>query len=125
MSKYLNQLQTYAYTDILGWSNSRQELFRSCKRKYFYEYYAKHDASNTTKIYKLKSLTSVPLEIGTVTHKILETLLKRLQKSVEPIDQEKLFEYTIRQVQVECSATSASLTACRGRRRVSIFRPFL
>jgi len=42
---------------------------------------------------QLKSLTSEPLEVGNVIHHIVETLLKRLQKSSEPIDSAKFLQY--------------------------------
>jgi hypothetical protein len=41
----------------------------------------------------LKSLTSVPLEIGNIAHDIIETLLRRLVKSSELIDEQRLEAY--------------------------------
>ena len=93
MSRYLDQLKIYAYTDILGWSFTRYDTFQTCKRRYYYQYYRKYDFKNLSRINLLSGLTTVPMEIGNVTHKVLETLLRRLQKSFEPIDQEKLFDY--------------------------------
>lgn len=102
MSKYLSQLKTFAFTDILGWSNSRHDTFQSCKRRYYYTYYSKYDFKNVSKIYVLRNLTSVPLEIGNITHKLLETMLRRFQKTFEPIDHEKLFSFAQRQVHDIC-----------------------
>lgn len=96
MSKYLQQLRRFEYTDILGWSYSRYSTFQQCKRKYFYEYYGKRDIENTRKINFLKKLTTVPLEIGNISHNVIQSLLRRLQKTSEQIDIEKFYDYAKR-----------------------------
>ena len=81
------EMKRYAYTPVLGWSFSRYETFSNCKRKYFYNYYAKHDTVfDIKKILFLKKLTSIPLEIGNISHEVIEGVLKRLIKTTEPID---------------------------------------
>ena len=102
MSKYLEQLKRYPYTDILGWSYSRYDTFKQCKRKYYYTYYGKYDLDNFYKINKLKGLTTVPLEIGNVTHKLIQTILRRIRQSFEPIDHDKLYDYAKRQTFIIC-----------------------
>lgn len=88
----------YPFTSILGWSASRHDTFRKCKRSYFYTYYAKHDKEfGEIKIKELKNLTSLPLEIGNITHDVIKGLLERLVKSSAPIHREKLNSY-IRQL---------------------------
>ena len=88
------KLEKYGYTPILGWSFSRYELFSSCKRKYFYNYYPKYDSEfDAKKILFLKKLTSIPLEIGNISHEVIEVVLKRLQKTNKPIDIEKFESY--------------------------------
>lgn len=87
-------LGAYTFTRILGWSNSRYELFNKCKRAYYYTYYPKYvQQVPVAKVQFLKSLTTVPLEIGNVIHHIVETFLKRLQKSDEKIDEERFISY--------------------------------
>jgi hypothetical protein len=83
----------YEFSKILGWSNSRYDLFCSCKRKYLYSYYSKSFSNLEAKIRELKELTSVALEIGNLYHDIMEIFLERLQKSDSPIDKEKLFKH--------------------------------
>lgn len=102
MSSYKTKLRRFEYTDVLGWSYSRFSTFKECKRKYFYEYYGKHDLENFPKINFLRKLTSVPLEIGNISHKLIQRLLQRLQKSPEAIDVEKFFDYAERQVLEIC-----------------------
>ncbi len=90
-------LRKFEYTPILGWSVSRFDTFSACRRQYWYTYYAKHDLEvDLLKINALKNLTSVPLEIGNVTHKVIKTLLDRVKKTADPIDQERFLEYVRR-----------------------------
>ncbi|MCL2844951.1 MAG: PD-(D/E)XK nuclease family protein [Chitinivibrionia bacterium] len=83
----------YPFTKILGWSNSRYDLFCSCKRKYLYSYYPKSFGNLEYKIKNLKNLTSVPLEVGNLYHDIMEVFLERMQESNAPINKEKLFAF--------------------------------
>ena len=63
------------------------DLFSNCKRKYYYNYYGKHDIEfSTERIESLKGLTSIPFEIGEISHKVIEVTLKRLLKTTEQID---------------------------------------
>lgn len=89
----------FPFTAILGWSNSRFEVFDKCKRQYFYTYYSKFIKDVPSyKISQLRELTSVPLEIGNVVHDILEALLKRLQQSTNDIDESKFLNFAQKKV---------------------------
>lgn len=78
---------------------SRYNEFSICKRRYYYQYYAKHDPKvPLKKIQYLKDLTSIPLEIGIIVHHVIKALLNRLQSSREEIDQEKFFDYSLRTI---------------------------
>jgi len=83
----------YPFTKILGWSNSRYDLFCLCKRKYLYFYYSSSFGKLESKIKDLKNLTTVSLEIGNIYHDMMEVFLERLQKSDAPINEQKLFSY--------------------------------
>ena len=84
----------FKFTKILGWSSSRYELFSKCKRQYYYNYYGRFSKEIPNyKIAQLKSLTSIPLEIGNIVHDIIEVLLYRLQKDDSSIDKEKFKLY--------------------------------
>ncbi len=91
------QFKRYPFTKILGWSNSRYELFTRCRRAYFFQYYSKFvpDVS-FAKVNQLKNLTTVPMEVGNVIHHIVETFLKRLQKSDANIDEERFIQYGLK-----------------------------
>ena len=80
-------MKKFPFTSILGWSSSRYDVFSTCKRKYYYRYYAKHDMDFALdQIIRLRQLTTVPLTVGSIAHDVIETLLKRLQKSDADID---------------------------------------
>lgn len=97
MSKYLNKLREFEFTDILGWSYSRYSTFQQCHRRYFYEYYGKRDIENVQKITHLRRLTTVPLEIGNISHHVIRALLVRLRKTAREIDLEKFLDYARRE----------------------------
>ena len=85
----------YPFTPILGWSVSRYDKFETCKRHYWYDYYAKKYDSEVMpqKLDFLRSLTSTHLEIGNLVHDLIATLLHRLRRSVAPIDTRKVLDY--------------------------------
>ena len=89
------QLKKFPYSDILGWSASRFEKFNSCKRQYYYDYYAKrHDKEiNLTQLNKLRNLTSAALETGNIAHDVIKSILERLMRSSKPIDHSRLLAY--------------------------------
>lgn len=88
------KVKSFPYSDILGWSISRFDKFMSCKRQYFYDYYAKFDKEiPIEKLLFLKKLTSRALETGNIVHDIIRDMLKRYQKSAKPINVEKFYKY--------------------------------
>lgn len=87
-------MRNFEYTKILGWSVSRYDTFSTCRRQYYYQYYGKFDREYTQlEINVLKNLTTLPLEIGNVTHGVFATLLNRIKKTSEAIDEERFFEF--------------------------------
>lgn len=87
-------VRNFEFTYILGWSASRYDAFSTCKRKYYYQYYAKQEPEETQiKINTLKGLTSIPLEIGNVSHEVIKTLLERLKKTARPIERDRFLNY--------------------------------
>ena len=61
-----------ASTDF-SWSVSRHDSFSSCRRKYFYSYYASNE---DPEIKRLKKLSALPLWAGNIVHETIETFLK-------------------------------------------------
>ena len=104
MTGYAAKLRAFEYTEVLGWSYSRYDTFEQCKRMYYYQYYGKRDMEHDIhKINFLKNLTSLPLEIGSITHNVIQRLLKRLQKTDDPINLEKFFDYAEKETLNTCS----------------------
>jgi CRISPR/Cas system-associated exonuclease Cas4 (RecB family) len=102
----MTNVKRFNYTDTLGWSVSRFDKFLTCKRQYFYDYYAKYDRDTPIeKLNFLKKLTSKALETGNIVHDCLRDLLKRYQKSSSPINQEKFQKYVFDMTQKYCSKT--------------------
>jgi len=87
-------IKTFDYTPIPGWSVSRYDVFLTCKRRYYYNYYAKYDKDYPLwKIQELKKLTSFPLEVGNIVHDTIKALLKRLLKSEDEIDTTRFLDF--------------------------------
>jgi len=90
----METIKKFEFTPILGWSVSRYDKFTLCKRYYYYDYYAKYDGVYPReKIEELKRLTSIPLEIGNIVHKVIRKFLERLLKSEEKIDESRFMGF--------------------------------
>jgi len=99
------KIKRYEFSPILGWSISRYEMFSTCKRLYYYQYYAKFDPDYPRmKIDAFKNLTSLPLEIGNIVHETISTVLRRLLKSNDDIDRERFEEYVERKARENCTS---------------------
>src|ERR1041384_91349 len=88
------RIRPFEFSEMIGWSFSRYSTFLACKRQYYYQYYGRFDVENVVRINVLKNLTNIPLEIGNVCHDIIKALLERLQKSPDPLDKQKFFEFS-------------------------------
>ena len=64
-----------------SWSHSRRGTFEECPRKYYYHYYGSHNGweddapQDARRAYRLKKLTSLPLELGYVVHRAASVAL--------------------------------------------------
>jgi len=75
----------------LGWSRTRMGQFQSCKRSYYYQYYAKwggwdsraDELSKTA--YRLSKMTNLPMLVGSAVHTVIEHILLDL-KNIGRID---------------------------------------
>jgi CRISPR/Cas system-associated exonuclease Cas4 (RecB family) len=56
-----------------SWSASRHDTFASCRRRYYYSYYA---ALEDEEIRRLKKLSALPLWAGSVVHDTIEQFLR-------------------------------------------------
>lgn len=100
----MNPVKYFSFTPILGWSVSRYDTFQTCKRQYFYTYYAKFDPSHPrAAIDALKRMTTIPLETGNIVHDVIEVLLRRLLKTEAEIHRTHLLDYARRKTMDYCS----------------------
>jgi len=102
-------IEKFNYTPILGWSLSRYETFKMCPRQYFYGYYPKFDPEYSEyKIKELKSLTSIPLAIGIITHDVIAALLGRLLKSESTVDRKRFLGFAEKELEKYCKQNKFS-----------------
>jgi len=88
------------FKNDFSWSNSRHSTFKSCKRKYYFQYYGfwngwEDDAPERVKtIYRLKKLQNRHTWKGTIIHEAIAFLLKSLLKN-KKLDQEEFKETVV------------------------------
>jgi len=75
-----------------SWSVSRHDTFASCKRRYFYSYYASED---DPEIRRLKKLSALPLWAGSVVHETIEAFLKARDTLPSQTEQEALIKAAV------------------------------
>jgi hypothetical protein len=75
-----------------SWSLSRHDTFSSCRRRYFYSYYASAD---DPEIHRLKKLSALPLWAGSVVHEAIERFLRASSSLPPPEEQEAFIRSTI------------------------------
>ncbi len=69
------------------WSLSRHDTFATCRRRYFYAYYA---AREDPEVYRLKKLSALPMWAGSVVHDTIERLLKTRERFPSATEQEAI-----------------------------------
>ena len=70
-----------------SWSASRHDTFATCRRRYYYSYYA---SLEDDEIRRLKKLSALPLWAGSVVHDTIESFLRTNDTLPSPEDQEAL-----------------------------------
>lgn len=70
-----------------SWSVSRHDNFESCRRRYFYSYYA---AEEDPEIKRLKKLSALPLWAGSLVHETIEAFLKEHETLPAELEQQAI-----------------------------------
>lgn len=73
--------------NAFSWSASRHDTFATCRRRYYYAYYA---ALEDPEIKRLKKLSALPLWAGSVVHDTIEAFLKGHDALPSPEEQEAI-----------------------------------
>jgi hypothetical protein len=75
-----------------SWSASRHDTFATCRRRYYYAYYA---ALEDEEIRRLKRLSALPLWAGNVVHDTIESFLKTYDTLPSKEEQEAVIRRTV------------------------------
>jgi hypothetical protein len=75
-----------------SWSVSRHDSFSTCRRKYFYSYYASND---DLEIRRLKKLSALPMWAGNVVHSTIENFLKAHDAIPSPEGQQAIIRAAV------------------------------
>jgi hypothetical protein len=78
--------------NAFSWSASRHDTFATCRRRYFYSYYA---APEDPEIKRLKKLSALPLWAGSVVHETIEAFLKSHDALPSPEEQEAIVKAAV------------------------------
>jgi hypothetical protein len=70
---------------LFSWSASRHDTFATCRRRYYYSYYA---SLEDDEIRRLKKLSALPLWAGSVVHDAIESFLRTNDTIPSPEEQE-------------------------------------
>jgi CRISPR/Cas system-associated exonuclease Cas4 (RecB family) len=70
-----------------SWSVSRHDTFSTCRRRYFYSYYA---AAEDPEVRRLKKLSALPLWAGSVVHETIEAFLRERDAIPSETEQEAI-----------------------------------
>ena len=91
----------------LSWSKSRYEMFQTCPRQYYFNYYGywggweKGAPERTRQIYILKNLKNRHMWAGNVVHDCIKHSLKNLQRGIKVLDVEEIITITINKMRDE------------------------
>ncbi len=80
-----------------SWSQSREQTFSECARKYYYHYYESHNGwlkdapPRARAAYRLKQMTNLYLMLGDAVHQMAETAIKQWQQGKVLPDEREVF----------------------------------
>ena len=80
-----------------SWSASRHDSFASCRRRYYYSYYA---AVEDPEIHRLKKLSALPMWAGNLVHDAIERFLRAHETLPPPEEQEAFVRSVVHSVMV-------------------------
>jgi CRISPR/Cas system-associated exonuclease Cas4 (RecB family) len=75
-----------------SWSASRHDAFATCRRRYYYAYYA---SLEDDEVRRLKKLSALPLWAGSVVHDTIESFLRANDALPSPEEQEALIRSVV------------------------------
>jgi CRISPR/Cas system-associated exonuclease Cas4 (RecB family) len=95
------------FKNEFSWSISRDRLFQTCPRQYYFNYYGywggwETDAAERTRqIYVLKQLKNRYMWAGAKVHDCIERTLTNLQRGISVLDVDQIVDITLNQMREE------------------------
>jgi len=97
----------YNFTEYpeFSWSLSRDRVFSSCKRRYYYQYYLPHNgwlstASHAAQLaYRLKQMMNLNCHVGQAIHDVAKDAVLRVMRKESPASQEQCACVVLHQIQ--------------------------
>jgi len=89
------------FKNVFSWSVSRYDIFRKCRRMYYFQYYGFWGGwdftadKRTRTIYILKQLQNRQMWAGSKVHECIESTLNEIKTGIGKIDTEKKIETTL------------------------------
>jgi len=90
-----------------SWSVSRDHVFQTCPRQYYYNYYAywngweKDAPQRTRQIYILRNLKNRFMWAGEKVHACIKRTLRNLQRGISVLDVDEIVSITLNQMREE------------------------
>lgn len=90
-----------------SWSKSRDEVFRTCPRQYYFNYYGywggweKKAPARTRQIYILKNLKNRYIWAGEKVHECIKHTIENLQRGISILDVDEIVSITINKMREE------------------------
>ena len=89
------------FKNTFSWSQTRDNVFRECLRKYYYNYYGSWGGwevvagPQVRELYILKQLKNRQMWAGERVHDCIERTIKNLHRRIEPVTLERATEITV------------------------------
>ena len=90
-----------------SWSKSRDEVFQTCPRQYWFNYYGywggweKDAPERTRQIYILRNLKNRHMWAGEKVHDCIKHTLRNLQRDISILDVDEIVSITLNQMREE------------------------
>jgi hypothetical protein len=100
-----------ALRNEFSWSRSRDETFRACLRKYWFQYYGSWDGwradapEETRAIYVLKQLQTREMWAGSRVHQCIQVAIQNLRRGIPPLEVERAIDLTLQEMRRDFAAS--------------------
>ena len=90
-----------------SWSKTRDEVFRTCPRQYWFAYYGnwngwREDApARTREIYVLKNLKNRQVWAGQVVHECIERSLNNIRRGIKVLSVDEIVSMTLQRMRTD------------------------